>query len=54
MKNESLNMCVLQEKIETGRYGGRYGMFRFNVLGSEVKLYFPSFCWYAVLFCIIS
>ena len=24
---------VLQEKIEKGRYGGRYGMFRFNVLG---------------------
>ena len=45
---------VLQEKIEKGRYGGRYGMFRFNVLGSEVKLYFTLFCRYAVLFCFIS
>ena len=40
---------VLQEKIEKGRYG----MFRFNVLGSEVKL-FTLFCRYAVLFCFIS
>ena len=37
---------MLQEKIEKGRYGGRYGMFRFNVLGLEVKLSFTLFCQY--------
>ena len=31
---------VLQKKIERGRYG----MFRLNVLGSEVKLYFTLLC----------
>ena len=31
---------MLQKKTEKGRYGGRYGMFRFNVLGSEMKLLF--------------